>query len=388
MQKIVNYINDLKGTLEALPLESIDQVITILHEARMRGRQIFIMGNGGSASTASHMVCDLGKNTRHQGWPNFKVIGLADNMAIFSAYANDEGYENVFCNQLDSLLLPDDVVIAISASGNSPNVIKAVELAHTRRATTIAFTGFDGGRLASLVDVNLNVPSNSIEQVEDIHLMMEHLITKVLHEEVRQVSTSGELEELFPQSMHRFKTEAEDAPLALDTANPVTSDRSQTSLDLFTAISRELAVELNLRDLLRRILRITLDNMGATSGSILVIGETGRVLEGALVYNGVYQTHAPQYFAEVLERGLAGWVVENRQAALISNTQDDPRWLRRTWDQSSDKPRSAISVPLMANDQVVGVLTLANSQAGKFTDEDLSLLTAISTFVSLVNDVV
>jgi D-sedoheptulose 7-phosphate isomerase len=388
MQKIVKYISDLKQTLEVLPLENIDQVITTLHEARMRGRQIFIMGNGGSASTASHMVCDLGKNTRHQGWPNFKVIGLADNMAIFSAYANDEGYENVFCNQLDSLLLPDDVVIAISASGNSPNVLKAVELANNRGATTIGFTGFDGGRLASMVNVSLNVASNSIEQVEDIHLMLEHLITKVLGEEVRQLSASGHLEELFPQSMHRIKPEMEESPLATDIVNPAAPDRTRTSLDLFTAISRELAVELNLRDLLRRILRITLDNLGATSGSILVLGETGRVVEGALVYNGVYQNHAPQFFAEVLERGLAGWVVENRQAALISNTREDPRWLPRTWDQASEKPRSAISVPLLANDQVVGVLTLVNSQVGKFTDEDLSLLTAISTFVSLVNDAV
>jgi D-sedoheptulose 7-phosphate isomerase len=142
MQSITNYIFDLKQTLEILPLTEIDRVITVLHEARMRGRQVFIMGNGGSASTAAHMVCDLAKNTRHLGWPNFKVIGLADNMAIFSAYANDEGYENVFWNQLDSLLLPDDVVIAISASGNSPNVLKAITLAGNRGATTIAFTGF------------------------------------------------------------------------------------------------------------------------------------------------------------------------------------------------------------------------------------------------------
>jgi D-sedoheptulose 7-phosphate isomerase len=385
MQRIVNYISELKQTLEALPLENIDQVITILHEARMRGRQIFIMGNGGSASTASHMVCDLSKNTRHTGWPNFKAIGLADNMAIFSAYANDEGYENVFCNQLEGLLLPDDVVIAISASGNSPNVLKAIELASRRGATTVALTGFNGGRLFSMVDVNLNVPSNSIEQVEDIHLMLEHLITKVLREEVKQVSTSGKLEELFPQSMHRLETGIEEAPLTVDVAEEVISDRSSTSLDLFTAISRELAVELNLRDLLRRILRLTLENMGATSGSIVVLGETGRVVEGALVYNGVYQSYEPQYFAEVFERGLAGWVVENRQAALISNTREDPRWLTRMWDETSQKPRSAISVPLLANDHVVGVLTLVNSQSGKFTNEDLSLLTAISTFISLVN---
>ena len=385
MQTIVNYINDLKQTLEALPLDSIDQVITVLHEARMRGRQIFIMGNGGSASTASHMVCDLGKNTRHPGWPNFKVIGLADNMAIFSAYANDEGYENVFCNQLESLLMPDDVVIGISASGNSPNVLKAIALANNRGATTIAFTGFNGGRLSSMVDVNLNVASDSIEQVEDIHLMLEHLVTKVLREEVKQVSTSGKLEALFPESMHRLHTEIETPPPAQYRMDHGNANRSRTSLDLFTSISRELSVELNLRDLLRRILRLTLVNMGATSGSIVVIGETGRVVEGALVYNGIYQTNAHQHFAEVVERGLAGWVVENRQAALIPNTREDPRWLPRTWDQASEQPRSAISVPLLANDRVVGVLTLVNSQAGKFTDKDLSLLTAISTFVSLVN---
>jgi D-sedoheptulose 7-phosphate isomerase len=385
MQTIVNYISDLKQTLEALPLDAIDQVITILHEARMRGRQIFIMGNGGSASTASHMVCDLAKNTRYQGWPNFKVIGLADNMAIFSAYANDEGYENVFRNQLESLLMPEDVVIGISASGNSPNVLNAIDLANGRGATTVAFTGFNGGRLSSMVNVDLHVPSDSIEQVEDIHLMLEHLITKVLREEVKHVSASGKLEELFPQSMHRLQLGIEELPTAGDIAIDGVANRARTSLDLFTTISRELAVELNLRDLLRRILRITLENMGATSGSILVLGESGRVVEGALVYNGVYQSHAPQHFAEVVERGLAGWVVENRQGALIPNTREDPRWLPRTWDQESEKPRSAISVPLLANDQVVGVLTLVNSQAGQFTDEDMSLLTAISTFVSLVN---
>ena len=385
MQSIVSYITDLKQTLDELPLDKIDQVITMLHEARMRGRQIFIMGNGGSASTASHMVCDLGKNTRHQGWPNFKVIGLADNMAIFSAYANDEGYENVFCNQLESLLMPGDVVIGISASGNSSNVLKAIDLATSRGATTIAFTGFNGGRLSSIVDVNLNVPSNSIEQVEDIHLMLEHLITKVLREEVKQVSNSDKHEELFPESMHRLQIGIDELPLAGVISNDGVTSRPMTSLDLFTAISRELAVELNLRDLLRRILRLTLENMGATSGSIVVLGESGRVVEGALVYNGVYQSPTPQHFAEVVECGLAGWVVQNRQAALIPNTREDPRWLPRTWDQASEKPRSAISVPLLANNHVIGVLTLVNLQAGKFTDEDLSLLTAISTFVSLVN---
>jgi GAF domain-containing protein len=99
----------------------------------------------------------------------------------------------------------------------------------------------------------------------------------------------------------------------------------------------------------------------------------------------VLEDYAPPRFSDVLERGLAGWVVENRQAALVTNTLDDPRWLARLWEWEGEIPRSAISVPLLANDHVVGVLTLVNSQVGKYTEEDLSLLTSISTFVSLVN---
>jgi D-sedoheptulose 7-phosphate isomerase len=95
MNTIQDYLEDLKRTLDSLPRERIQQVIDILHEARLNKRQVFIMGNGGSASTASHFVCDLAKNTRAKSFPNFKVIGLTDNMAIFSALANDDGYENV-----------------------------------------------------------------------------------------------------------------------------------------------------------------------------------------------------------------------------------------------------------------------------------------------------
>lgn len=181
-QQIHQYIVDLKDTLDLLPLERIDKAIHILHEARLHGRQVFIMGNGGSASTASHFVCDLGKNTRHASWPPFKVIGLADNMASFSAYANDEGYASVFAQQLAPFVQPDDVVIGISTSGNSPNVLAAIELANEAGALTIGFTGFEGGQLSPMVDLDLHVPSQCIEQVEDIHLMLEHLIVSVLRQ--------------------------------------------------------------------------------------------------------------------------------------------------------------------------------------------------------------
>lgn len=186
MNFIQSYIGDLKETLDNLSQEEIEQVLDLLHEARLNNQQVFILGNGGSASTASHFVCDLGKNTRVKGSPNFRVMGLSDNMAMFSALANDEGYENVFAQQLANHIQQDDIVIGISTSGNSPNVVNAIRLANSVGAKTIGFTGFDSGELGSLVDIDLHVPSHSIEQVEDIHLVLEHLITKALREKAMQ----------------------------------------------------------------------------------------------------------------------------------------------------------------------------------------------------------
>ncbi|MCC6300612.1 MAG: SIS domain-containing protein [Anaerolineales bacterium] len=180
MDQIKTYINQLTETVNQLPVDRVAEVVEILRTARLQGRQVFIMGNGGSASTATHFVCDLAKNTRHPSHPHFRAIGLTDNMAILSAYANDEGYENVFAAQLANLIEADDIVIAISASGNSANVLKAVEAARKHNACTIGFTGFDGGRLGSMVDLQVHVNSHIIEHVEDIHLMLEHMIVKTL----------------------------------------------------------------------------------------------------------------------------------------------------------------------------------------------------------------
>lgn len=200
MESIQNYISTLQHTLDQLPKHLIAEVIEILQRARLEGRQVFIMGNGGSASTASHFVCDLAKNTRRDGLPHFRVIGLTDNMAIFSAYANDEGYENVFARQLANLVNPGDVVIGISASGSSKNVLNAVEEARKFSATTIGFTGFDGGRLGQMVNLNIHVKSNIIEHVEDIHLMLEHMIVKTLKD--RDYTEAG-----LPQPITKFSAD-------------------------------------------------------------------------------------------------------------------------------------------------------------------------------------
>ncbi len=185
MEPIRDYFTTLQHTMDQVREQSIADVIRVLQHARQEGNQIFVMGNGGSASTASHFVCDLAKNTRRVGLPHFRVIGLTDNMEIFSAYANDAGYENVFSQQLANLVNPGDIAIGISASGNSKNVISAMEEAERHRATTIGFTGFDGGGLGRMVRINVHVQSNIIEHVEDVHLMVEHIIVKTIKEQLQ-----------------------------------------------------------------------------------------------------------------------------------------------------------------------------------------------------------
>ena len=155
-------------------------VVDLLNSARVDGRQVFIMGNGGSASTATHMACDIAKNTAMPGQTRIKAISLNDNMAFFSALANDNGYENVFSEQLINLVQPGDIVLAISASGNSPNVLKAIETAKAHNAFTIGWSGYEGGKLSKIADLSLVVHNHCIEQIEDIHLMLEHMVVQAL----------------------------------------------------------------------------------------------------------------------------------------------------------------------------------------------------------------
>lgn len=383
MNPISNYISDIKVILDQLPVSEIDKVITTLHESRLTNHQVFILGNGGSASTASHFVCDLAKGTRRPGIPHFRVIGLADNMAIFSAYANDEGYENVFAEQLENLIKPLDVVIGISASGNSRNVLNAIELANRVGATTIGFTGFDGGKLKPMVKISVHVPFNRFGQVEDIHLMLEHMICDTL-------GKMADTPAAFYQPLFNARSLDESTQeIAKDWFNSSFSvadqqilEPVQSSRELLYRISQEFAGKFDLHEMLCRILQLTLDSIGAASGTTVVMNEKGEVIDGALSYAGQIQSASEERLSDILQHGLAGWVVENRQAVLVNNTQEDPRWLQRSWEQTIPFPRSAVSVPLMTKDRVVGVVTLVHPEPGRFTLEDLALLTAIMITIS------
>jgi D-sedoheptulose 7-phosphate isomerase len=378
------YINDLQSTLGRLPVDLIERVIAMLHDARLRNRQVFIMGNGGSASTASHFVCDLGKNTRRKGWPNFRVMGLTDNMAIFSALANDEGYENVFAQQLASFVGPGDIVIGISTSGNSANVVNAVKLGKKRGARTVGFTGFDSGQLGPLVDLNLHVPSDSIEQVEDIHLMLEHLICKALLERTAQESivpqitpsyseTAAYVERPFPPPLN--------AVLTKDAALYPGQDR--VFQDLILGLSRDLDFSLDQFTLLQRMLQFCLRSLDAVSGSVLLFNEKEEATNAAMAYMDKVEVYAAHNLADILHQGLAGWVVKNRQPVLVPNTLDDVRWLKRPLEEKNGS-RSAISVPFATSDKVLGVLTLVHPSSEWFTQSDLALMASLAVYITVL----
>ncbi len=185
-QHVKAYLAELQKTVAKLPAELIDQVAATLLESARRGSKVFIFGNGGSAATASHFACDLAKNTLVPDAPRFRVIALTDSVPLMTAWANDTSYDNIFAAQLSSLLDAEDVVIGISCSGNSANVLNAMAVARHRGATTIAFTGDQGGRLKEMVDLCIQAPTPHIELQEDVHLILEHCICTAIREQLRQ----------------------------------------------------------------------------------------------------------------------------------------------------------------------------------------------------------
>ncbi|MBF0095965.1 MAG: SIS domain-containing protein [Magnetococcales bacterium] len=176
----------------ALDPEPIGQFIRALLEARERGARIFFIGNGGSAATASHFANDIAIGSRARAKP-FRAVSLCDNQAIITAIGNDFGYDQIFLRQLENQMEEGDIVVAISASGNSPNVLLAVEYANGRGNLTVGLTGFAGGRLREMAEIKLHVPTQPGEYgpVEDLHMVVDHLVGAFLMQTVRRELAAG-----------------------------------------------------------------------------------------------------------------------------------------------------------------------------------------------------
>lgn len=182
-----DYVRQLNEILQQIDFEAVNRVFQQLRAARDRGSRIFIAGNGGSAATASHWVNDLGKATKRSGRCPIQVTSLSDNTSWLTAIANDEGYDRVFTGQLENFARQDDVLVVISASGNSKNLVYAVEFAHSVGMRTIGFLGFDGGVLREKVDdlIWIRTEKGSYELVEDAHSVVCHVLTTSLIKDCR-----------------------------------------------------------------------------------------------------------------------------------------------------------------------------------------------------------
>ncbi len=170
------YRTELLKTIAAIDASKVDAAIEWLREARDEGRQIFVCGNGGSAATASHFATDMLKGASYLRPVRFRIMALTDSLPTISAYANDVGYDCVFAEQLRNFARPGDIVMAISGSGNSPNVVEAVKAGNEIGCRTVALTGRDGGKLGGLAHLNIHVCDPHMGRIEDAHMIICHMI--------------------------------------------------------------------------------------------------------------------------------------------------------------------------------------------------------------------
>lgn len=179
-----NYIGSLCSVLNGFDHSAFEAIVRKLLEAYHEGSHIFVAGNGGSASTASHFACDLNKGVSYGLSKRFRVISLPDSLPSVLAYANDVSYDSVFVEQLRNFYSPGDLVIGISGSGNSENVLQCIRYANENGGRTIGLCGFDGGKLATLAEVSFVAGINDMQKVEDLHLVVVHMLMQVLYMEL------------------------------------------------------------------------------------------------------------------------------------------------------------------------------------------------------------
>ena len=179
---IATYVDELRDALAQTLSQDLDRAVDLIRDARTRDATIYFCGNGGAASTASHFACDLGKNTGHPTKGRFRTIALVDNLPAVTAWGNDNGYDQIFVEQARTLMRRGDVLVAISGSGNSPNVLLAADYARSLGCPVIGLIGFQGGKLKEKCDVALIVPGRTIEQAEDGQLILNHAICTAIRE--------------------------------------------------------------------------------------------------------------------------------------------------------------------------------------------------------------
>lgn len=181
-----SYFDKVVDAIEKMPLATVDQIVDVLLGAYESSRMIYLFGNGGSAALASHFACDLGKGATNGSAKRFQALAFTDNVPLMTAWANDARYEDIFVEQLVNFVRPNDIAFAISGSGKSPNVLKALRVARREGAFTIGLTGFQGGDMKELCDLCMTIPSDNMQVIEDLHLSVTHAIFTALRAKICQ----------------------------------------------------------------------------------------------------------------------------------------------------------------------------------------------------------
>jgi hypothetical protein len=370
----------LPFTVDPLPLDVIETVINVLSEARENHRQVFVISAPQNSILADLFASDLVKFSPESGWNIFRLNPPVPDQveALVQSTANNQTWRYFLLEDLPKLVRPHDVVVGISSGFIGEEISSSFDDAKQAEARTIAFSGRVRSRMGIQAEINLHIPGDNPEQVEDGLFVIELLICKALREMDNERITINSFEKSREHKIsEKLAPTSEKLVDSPDLLNVTVSNRATAILDQLRFINHEMEGVFNQCSQLREVLGTTLKIFEADSGSILVFDAHGNPCEAAIAYGNQVNLYPADHLLDTLQRGLAGWVVEHREPALVADTRSDTRWLRRIWDETNG-PRSAISVPMMKSDHLVGVLTLVHSGPNLFDEGDLMLLAAVS----------
>jgi cellulose synthase/poly-beta-1,6-N-acetylglucosamine synthase-like glycosyltransferase/phosphoheptose isomerase len=376
--KVRSYLINLPFDVDPLPLDQLERLITLLHSARVSGARQVVIGDRDSECITRLLATDLAQYATQDGE---QVYLIKDKFSAWSAAGNWKGeteFKVLDPSRLEKFFRPGDVLILIAQEGSTSEMLAATRFANQAGAHSIGITGLSCEDLARQVEVNLHLSSDSSEQFENFFLFLENLIAKSLRSIDRQESTE-QLAGRAPLSESLVGRENLEPLLGYSRVpNGIASSaRINSALEKLLVLKESLSVTPPLDQCLRLVLRTGLEVFDAPSGSLLLLDREGRATRAAIAYDGQVHLYPPEHFIDTLQRGLASWVIAQKQPALVTDTRKDERWLRRSWEEQTGS-RSAISVPLFEAGEVIGVMTLAFPGAGRFSQSDLLLLAAIA----------
>jgi cellulose synthase (UDP-forming) len=352
VQKTITGLNNL---IENVPVDLIEQTVAMLHQARLEKRRIFILSTQKSEMAANWFITGLNRIEPVQGWPDFQVLGRSKRQSILLSGLSPHPQP-----WLARPVQGGEVVVVIFDDSLDRELVRVLEAARARQAKTIAIARFEANQLFGLADIILDLSSDPPGEFSEAQILLVRIMLETLRDigRLRFFGDNG--------SAGPFGTLPEQTGVAPEAAG----------LRVFNGSS---AHQVHYRNLLRDCLKVA----GATSGSILLVNEVDQACEAVVAYKGRIESYAIDNLAEAHQRSLAGWVLENRQPALVTDTYSDERWVWRAWDEIHGA-RSAISVPIWVASRMVGVLTLVHPNPQQFSQSDLvSLVETVEKALAL-----